>query len=601
MRFSRFLTATAVAVLPGAGWAQGAIELEEAFVFSGLLPVEVNRTGTSVEVLDGDEIETGGVGVAQTLNRVPGVAVASNGGLGTETGVTIRGLSGYYTGVTFDGIEVTDPSATQNLFNFGQLTRGGVGRIEVAKGAQTAVYGSDAIGGAINITSWRPVEEGLSWGAAVEAGSYGSLAASLRYGFLDADTEIAWTLSRTRTDGFSAREEDSEADGFRQTFLSFSFREEVSDVLAVGGSFFFADEVTEYDNPNFAPPPAVVPEGGSDGVRAGWRVFAEIDAGGIRHEIAVSDYRRDRVEDFGGGFTLPFTGDRAKVEYVGTTDIGAATRLAFGADWSEEDYTSGGDAGSSSNGGVFGEIQHAMTDATDLSLALRQDVYSDFANPTTGRLALVHRGAGGLTYRASLATGYRAPSLYERFAGFGVGNPALEPEESLGGEIGVEKAFGNGAVAATLFHTEIENRIDYSFITSSYAQVPGVTTTKGLELSGEVALGAASVYGAYTYTEAETAGTRANRVPRHDLVLGVEMPFGDAIEGWAEVQVVRDVLDFGTPLDDYTLVGIGASYALSDRMEAYVRVENLFDEQYQTVRTYNTAGRSVFAGLRAAF
>ncbi len=603
MQLKTCLLLSAAAILPGSAMAQGVIELDEAFVFSGLLPVEVNRTGTTVEIVEGEELAFVGQGVENALNRLPGISLSSNGGLGTESGVRIRGLSSYYVGVTFDGIDVTDPAATQNLFNFGQFTKAGVGRIEVAKGAQTAVYGSDAIAGAINITSWRPETLGTSGQSSLEVGSYGSASAAVSFGYLDDDTEIAMSLSRIVTDGFSAREEDTEDDGFQQSMLTFSVSEDVSESVTLGGSLFFADEVTEFDNANFDPmiPGPVRPDGGSDGQRFGARVFAKVAGDRVDHEFAVSTFRRDRVENLGGGFLLPFTGDRTKVSYLGTTDVSPALQLAFGADWVEEEFTSGGDSGDDSNGGVFGEAQYALSDMTDLSFSLRHDVYSNFDDQTTGRLALVHRGGNGLTYRASLATGYRAPSLYERFAGFGTGNPDLLPEESIGAELGIEKAYDGGVVSATLFRSEIDNLIEYSFDTFSYAQSADKTVTQGIEFAGEWALGAATLFGGYTFTDAKTGTARALRVPRHELSLGVASDLTERLGASVDVQVARDIVDISGPLDDYAVANATLTYEISDSMDAYLRVENLFDADYQTVDTYNMPGRSVFVGLRASF
>lgn len=586
---------------PGIAVAQGAFELDEAVVFSNLIPVEINRTGSTVEVIDAEEIETGPQNLEQTLDRVPGVSVSSSGGLGTTSGLRIRGLAQYYTGVTFDGIEVTDPSITQNYFDFGLATRAGIGRIEIAKGAQTSVYGSDAVAGAINITSWRPSREGLTWGTIVEAGSYGTFSGGLNFGYLDDAGEYAVTLSRLETDGFSAREEDTEDDGFKQTMLTFSLERQVGEAVRVGGSFFFADEEGDYDNTDFVGPDPVTPQGGTDSARSGVRAFVKVDGDSIDHEFAVSTYRRDRVEDFGGGFTGAFKGDRTKVEYLGTTEVSPALTLAFGADWTEEKYESGFDDGSATNYAFFGEAQYAVSPDTDVSFAARYDFNSDFKDVLTGRVAVVHRAEGGLTFRASLANGFRAPSLYERFAGFGTGNPDLLPEESIGGEIGVEKAFSNSVVSATLFRTEIENRIDYDFTTFRYEQVEGRTVSQGVELAGEVDLGKTTLYAAYTYTDVETSGIRANRVPRHDLTLGVDVAVTDRLDLSGEIVAVRDVLDFGTPLDDYIVANVGMSYDVTEKMDAYIRIENVFDEDYQTVRSYNAPGLSAFVGLRAEF
>ena len=201
LRVGLVLTA---AVLPHGTFAQGAFELDEAFVFSGLLPVDVNRTGASVEVVTEDDLSGAAQSVQEVITRLPGISVVANGGLGQESTLAIRGLGETYIGVTFDGIEVTDPAAPTNAFAFGQLTRAAVGRLEVAKGTQTAVYGSDAIAGAVNITSWRPEADGFSGQATVEAGSNETYAATLSLGSRFEDGEVAFTASRIVTDGYAA-------------------------------------------------------------------------------------------------------------------------------------------------------------------------------------------------------------------------------------------------------------------------------------------------------------------------------------------------------------------------------------------------------------
>ena len=584
-----------VACAPMAATAQSAIELDEAFVFSNLLQVEVGRTGTTIEVLEFAESDTAPQAVDETLARLPGVSVTSNGGLGTTSTVRIRGLSDIYTGVTFNGIEITDPSGTQNRFDFGQLARGSVDRIEVAKGSQTTIYGSDAIAGAINITTWRPREDGVSGRATLEAGSYGTVAGSLNFGILDEDTEIAVTLSRTQSDGFSARVENDEEDGFRQTLLSFSAEQRVGEAVTLGGTAFFVDEYADYDG--FTP---TDPIGASDGQRRGARVFARLDGERIDHEFGVSLYnrKRDEISSFG---PFPFEGERLKVDYLGTTDLTGGGRLAFGADWTEEKAEVGGPPGfEDTNQAVFAEWQQPVSEATDVSVSLRHDFYSDFDDVTTGRVAVSFRPDAATTIRASVGNGYRAPSLYERFDSF-AGNPDLVPEESIGGEIGIERQFDDGFVRATAFRTDIDNLIEYDFTSFAYVQSDVERVAQGVELAGEITVGSALFFGNYTYTDAKDGDAEAIRVPRHDLSLGVEMPLGEASRIAADLLYVSDRVDFGGPMDDYTVVNATLSREIAPGQVAYLRVENLFDESYESIPGYNTAGRSFFAGLRAEF
>ena len=588
------LLVTAALVLPQTAFAQGVIELDEALVTSGLIPVEVNETGATVEILDGEDIAEGAATLDDTLERLPGVTVTRTGTPGANADVRIRGLPQRYTGVTIDGIDVIDPSAPQAALNFGTMTRALADRIEVAKGTQTAVYGSDAIAGTVNITSWRPSQQGLSWGGQAEAGSFGWVSSVFHLGYLDDRGEAALTLGAARSDGYSARPGNTEADGFKQTSLSFRLSRNVTDTVTLGVNGFWADSEVEDDDADTDPTGIYYEE------KTGLRAFALIEGDRIDHEISASRYVIDREDPT--GFSRVFEGTRTEVDYLGITDLSANATLAFGADWVEEGSDIDGAAAEADNWAIFGEVQYALSDRADLSLSLRHDVHSDFDDATTGRLALAYRLSDRTTLKGVIGTGFRAPSLYERFGPFG--NAALEPEESRSLEFGIAHDGGTWTVEATAFRTEIDNLIGFGAAT--YIQTPGETVADGFELSGEIDLGRVALFGAYTYTDSEGPTGRSLRVPRHDLVLGAEAEISDRMTGAVSVRHVADRLDingaFATvAAPDYTVADAQVTYALQDGMDLYVRVENLFDEDYQEVLTYTSPGRSVFVGLNAAF
>lgn len=170
------------------------------------------------------------------------------------------------------------------------------------------------------------------------------------------------------------------------------------------------------------------------------------------------------------------------------------------------------------------------------------------------------------------------------------------------------------SVKATLFYTEIDDLIDFdgnSVACASgfgcYNQVPGKTKSKGIELSGDYAFNDAfKLYGNYTYTDAKNEGARLARTPRHDLVIGADGAFNEKLSGYVDVRYVADVTaspfaPVGHKVGDYTLVGMGLNYALTDKATAYLRVENVLDKDYETAGGYNTPGRSAFLGIRAKF
>ena len=594
MKSRTTLMLSAALALPQGVFAQGAIELDEALVTSGLIPVAVNETGATVEIIDSDDIADGAVTLDDTLEKLPGVSVTRTGTPGSNADIRIRGLPQRYTGVTIDGIDVIDPSAPQAALNFGTLTRGMADRIEVAKGTQTAIYGSDAIAGAINITSWRPQKDGLSWGTQTEAGSHGWATAVFHIGFLDDEGEAALTLGKARSDGYSARPGNAEADGFEQTSLTFRVARNMSETVTLGINGFWADSEVEDDDADADPTGVYFEE------KIGLRAFAEVHGEWIDHEFSVSRYVVDREDPT--GFSNLFQGTRIEVDYLGTMAVLEDSTLAFGADWVEEGSDIDGSAAKADSWAAFAELQHPLSDRADLSVSVRHDLHSEFEDATTGRVALAYRLSDETTLKGVLGTGFRAPSLYERFGPFGL--PTLQPEKSRSVELGVAHETDNASFEAVAFRNEIDDLIGFLFPT--YVQVPGETVAQGVELSGEVDLGRFALFGAYTYTDSQNPGGRSLRVPRHDLVLGASTDFTDRLSGAFSVRHVADRLDidagFATvAAPDYTVADAQVTYALNDRTELYLQVENLFDEDYQEVLTYTSPGRTIFVGVNAHF
>lgn len=581
------------------------IELEEIVVFGGLLPTNLNTTGATIDVAESEDIQRGGLGAAAALDALPGVAVSANGGLGGSATVRVRGLSGPYVGVRIDGIDVADPSGPQTAFNFGTLTSGSLDRIAVVKGTQSAVYGSEAIAGVVEVESWRPRVDGFSGKAQAEVGSFETRAANLSFGFLDARAELALNLGRVTSEGFSARENDDENDGFEQSTVNLFAAYQVSDTIRLGLAGIWSDGSAEFDRSEFDN------TGEIDETRRGIRVFGELQTGAWTHELSFSRFEIDRYD--AGGFTRDFQGERDTAAYLAQGDISSSMTLALGADWTEERSELDGDSYDASNLAVFAELKATPTDAIELSLTLRYDDYSDFDGQVSGRAALSYQLNDATIVRASLGTGYRAPSLYERFGPYAGANP-LDPEESLSFDLGIEHAYGNrGSVKATLFWAEIDNLIGFGASSNClpsqtfgcYIQTDGTTDTRGLELSGSYALtDRITVSGAYTLTNAENNGDRVILVPRHDLSLALQADITDRLQVGLNMTRVADTLDgFGTPtaLDDYTVWDVSARYDITDTASVYGAVDNVADASYQTVRGFNAPERTIRFGVETSF
>jgi len=591
--------------------AQDIFDLGEITVFSNQSgeEAELDRTGATVEVITEEELRNAPeTKLADVLAKLPGVTASANGGLGGATTLRVRGLDGKYIKVLVNGIDVTDPSRTQIQFNWSELTTSAISRIELLKGSSSSVYGSSAIGGVVNITTDRPNAPGVSGDVWGEIGSFDTYRAGLTVNNQGDRGGLSFSLNRVQTDGFSATTAGDEPDGFDATQLSFSGDIQATDTLTLGLSALYVDSEGQFDEfGGDGTPPFDEYNTAETRALRGW---AELLTGAVTHTFALSTYQNDRLST-SNGWDTEFDGTRDRAEYKGVYDASDRASYTFGADWQEESYDSGADSGSRTNTGLFGEALFAASNAADLALSLRYDDYSDFGDNLSGRAALAYRLDQGTILRAVASTGFRAPSLYELNNTL-YGNPDLQPEESVSLELGVEQQLGGGSfVKATAFYTEIDGLIQFVTLTSwpdpftgEYQQVPGTSTSQGIELSGAWAVNErVTLLGNYTYTDAVDAnGAPLLRVPEHNLLIGLEAMITDRLTGTISANYVSDrPEEWGTPMPAYTVVDADFDYAVNDRVDVYLRVENLFDEDYQTAAGFSTSPRAFYAGVRAAF
>jgi len=585
--------------------AQDAFDLDTITVIANQTQTALERSGSTVEVLpSGDVRDAPTARLGDFLTFQPGISASATGPLGSTSTVRIRGLGGAYVPVLVDGIDVTDPASSGGGFDFGGLTNAGLGRIEVLKGSQSARFGLNAVGGVINIESLRPTEDGVHGFAEAEAGRYDFRRGVLGLTARTDRTDLAFSFSRTETDGFSAAAAGSEPDGSETSQANLYLRHRFSDVFAAGLSGLYIDSRGEFD------------EFGGDGAAPfdevnrreslGARAFAELATGTFDHEVALSYFESER-SSFSNGVATPFEGERRRIEYRGSYDPGGIWSLNFGADHTEEeDLNLAVDIT-----GVQGELLLAPTDALDVALSVRHDDHSQFSGEWSSRAAFAWRLEEDLILRASASDGFRAPTLVQLDPFFG--NPGFRPEISESYDLGIEKRFGgDNFIRATLFRTDIDNQIFFDGASTRCPSGFGCFETgdfegQGVELSGQVAINAfLTLTGAYTYTDAEQNGTAAPLVPEHDVALG----FGAAVTPRLDAQVTVQHIGGVTPspfapagnkVGDHTLFHINATYRVTDTVDAFVRVENLFDEDYETAGGFNTPGRAAYAGLRASF
>ena len=580
------------------------------------------ETGQAITVIDRAEIERRQtVVVSDLLATTPGVTVTRNGSVGGFTGVRLRGAEAEQTLVVIDGVRVNDPSSPGGGFDFANLLSSSVERIEVLRGPNSVPWGSQAIGGVVNIITAQAPADGFRARASAEygyadqafasagiAGSRGALTASLTGGFL-------------RTDGISSAASGTERDGYRQYGANGRLGLEITDGIGVDLRGWYADSRTEIDGfGNTAPFFLAVDADqfstaqelyGYAGLRAD---FAD---GRFRNRVAftIADIDRDNFGTTRADPQFLGRGRSERYEYQGDFRPVDAVRVVAGVEHEDSRFLSRsfGQFGSTDEAdvgitSVYGQLIVRPVDALTVTGGVRHDDHEQFGNETTFGADAALALATGTTLRLSYGEGFKAPTLFQLYGGF-IGNADLVPERATNYGAGVEQAFldGRGRVGATYFRRRTRDQIDFDGATFTYANIAR-TNAEGVEL--EIALrpvDALTFSANYSFIDSENRSPGANlgkdlgRRPEHSVSANIDyrFPFGLSVGG--TVTHVGDSFDNAANslrLDGYALVGLRAELPVGDRFSLYGRVDNLTDETYQTAAGYGSYGRAAYGGVR---
>jgi len=598
------------------------VEVAPVVVTATRLPTSVQRLGSAVSVISREDIEASGErSVSALLRRVPGLTVVNSGGPGARTDVSIRGADEDQTLVLIDGVPVNDPATTGGRFDFAGLQASGVERIEVLRGPQSALYGSDAIGGVVNVITRRG--SGAPGGyAGIEYGSFQTDAEQAGFGAGGARWDVAIDGARTASNGFSRVDGGAEDDGARVT--SVSGRAGVSPLAPLR-----LEAVARVQDVHAELDPTTTTDGFADKDErrrsARLRAALTLAGGAWTQQLDVYGARTERrFRD--PGLRSDFEGERVGAEYRHDVRLGEPLTLSLGGELRRDAAHARESAGGARARTRFDETQDTrsayalaqsnLRDRLYVSLGARVDDFEDFGTEATWRLtAAVPVDATGTLLRASYGTGAKAPTLQQRFDRtflFGFlpvqGNPALGVERSRGFDMGVEQGLlaDRVTVSATLFRNTFDDLIEFDLGAGTFVQVDRAKS-RGVEIGVDVeASDALGLRATWTWLDTEDAsdGTELARRPAHRGTLTADLRASDRLSLQASVELVGR--RFNRPgererLAGYARVDLAGRYALGERLELRARVANLLDRDYEEAANLATAGRSLYVGLRARF
>ena len=572
----------------------------------------VTEIGSSVTIITAEDIEKLGFSFAlDAVATAPGVTINSNGAFGGNASVRIRGASSEQTLVIVDGVPVNDASSPGGGFNFARFDTENIEQIEVLKGPQSTLWGSDAIGGVVSIKTKRP-EQGFGGTVFGEYGSFNTFrgGASVENGNETGDFRLA--IVGTSTDGISKADEDlgnEEDDPYDAITVSgkggFNFAGDArlsADVLwtdadaafdASGGANGDGDRVSETEE-----------------LSANVSLTGTLFEGRLENLLLVGYSEIDRENFTDGASSFGAAGERMIYRYQGTLAVNEMTTIAFGAEREDSEANDN----DTSIDGLFALVAVNPTDQITLTGGLRVDDHERFGTETTGRVAAAYNPTDNLTLRASWGQGFKAPTIFQTTffcCGATEPNADLQAETSEAFDIGLDWRASDGRAQAgiTYFDQETENQIDFSFAVGGYQNIDQVNS-QGVELYGTYALSDwITVSANYAYIDAEDGtGNEVTRIPEHsgDVTVGFDPdgPFsGNLLLRYNGEE--QDDTDFDgvpdTPVDSWTRIDPNGSYDLNETVELFARIENLLDEDYQQVLGYGTPDRSGYVGVRLRY
>ena len=605
-------------------------EIEEVLVSASLMPITASRSANAVTVIDRAQLRNRAtVSLSNILRDVPGFSVSQVGVLGSQTQIRVRGAEANHLLVTIDGVEANDPSQGDE-FSWGTLTASDIERIEIIRGPQSSMRGSDAVAGVVNIIT-RSAEKS-SVGLFLESGSWATHHSGFNIGHKQGDFDIRFGLSHIESAGDNIARTGDENDGYRNTTYNIRSGLKLSDQMDISFAARESDGMNQFDADNDFDGLIEDQDRVSEFENSTMRFQGDYSSkdGTWQHKVLISQSKSDNTAfaDKAKGNVTASTKDQ--IQYIGsfTWDQGTQNIAAL-VEREEEDWMQRGEI----TWGVYDpnqdrerdtdsvavEYRTDINDHLTLAASARHDDNSEFDSAKTYRAEAIYQLTEAIRLRGAVGTAVKNPTFTERFGFYTnfIGNPNLIPEESTSWELGADQLIMGGALtlSLTIFEAELENEIDgfvYDPATFAYTSnnINGTSERKGAELSAVGNISESmSLSAAYTYTDSTgDDAVREVRRPRHIASLNLGWQAAHNLHLNTNIQFTGEQTDVYFPpfpepsqvvaLSNHTLVNINLNYSVTEKFEMYLKLENALNENYEEVFGYQTLGFGASLGLR---
>ena len=579
-------------------------EVDEIIVKGARIETPASNFGSSIFILNSEDIRLRGIRSAiDAISSSPGVTTKKNGSFGGVGSVRIRGASSSQTLVLVDGVPVNDASSPGGGYNFEYLDTSNIERIEVLRGSQSTLWGSDAIGGVVNI--FTKSAEDNSVNILSETGSFGLRKINSEFGLVSNFGKFLFLVDDTSLDGISKadrKDGNIEKDGFETNSYSFKGNTEVNNIEIKGLLSYIKSDV-EYDSFGFV---TGVQDGDERSITEEFtgNLTIKFNLFGEKLENTFSFNQSDISRDYFTDNNLTFgaDGDRKLYRYQGNTGFGKYNKIAFGFEKEESSVS----LDKLSIDSLFLLYQFQPIKDLVVSAGIRNDDNKGFSSKTTRKIAAAYKISENISIKSSWGEGFKVPTIFQTTffcCGANSANTNIRPEVSTSYDLGFDFSLKDKfSFSFIYFKQDVNNQINFSFSLGGYENIDFVESD-GFEISSNSKVSeTVNLFINYSYIDSiDGNGLRLINIPKDsgELVL-TYAPFSKLSGSMALKYNGSEISTYGN-LNSWSRVDINLFYKLNNFSEVYFRVENLFDEDYQQVFGYGTPDRSGLVGIKVTF
>lgn len=603
--------------------------LDQITVSANRVFTPVNETGAIVDVIDEEIIQNKkATFLTQILSTTPGISVSQNGPVGSTTEIKIRGYGSKYIKVYYDGIDIADVTGVEVKPYIVGIPSNNLKKIEILQGSQSALYGSEAVGGVLFLET-KDLKEKSDSSINIQYGSYNTKSLSISTGYQIEGTKLGLRFSNTESDGYSALEtskEGAENDGYFNREISIKTLTDFNN-----GASFSLNLLNTFNKGDYDGFMGDAENYYYEQLNQGLGAKLSIKGKNSDQKFGLNFYKTDRTQ-FSPFASTEYYGNRGSIDYqiLRNFNFGRGIfGLAAETNTVEINKT---DKVVNNYASFISLLTKPINNAT-LDTTIRLDDHSVFGQKITGRITGTYQPNKDLVIKVGSGTGFRAPSLDEMYGQYNVndpsnfradsngdftvlyGNPLLKPENSTSMDAGFSYRINkfNAVLSGSIFNIKIDNAISWDpedptdWYDGKYNQLGSKSERKGYDLRLNTSINSNSKFGISYANTTDENGNSVSNIPKQVINVSLFSKVTDKLSINGELQSVSELTGVKSdgsgvvPLKDYNLLNAKLSYLLNGNSKIYLNGENLLDETYETSSGYGTAKRSFYLGYERQF